>query len=218
MKNRFAHRAKLSENELLTLVDLFAKGETASRIAKVMNLNRNTINRYLKEIRLRIADKCRRDSPFRSVDPIELKPDTSQGPESIANSDIVFGIFMRDGQIYTDIIPDCQHTTLRAIVRGDKDVTALGGLDSQPYDGVADLRCKKHTMISHAKLEDGMTVCLVEGVDVFWEYLKGRMTKFRGVKKTSFELFLKETEFRFNHRSDDLKQLLLGLIQEKPLF
>ncbi|MCY4512646.1 MAG: IS1595 family transposase, partial [Bdellovibrionales bacterium] len=41
--------------------------------------------------------------------------------------------------------------------------------------------------------------------------------KFRGMNKETFYLHLKECEFRFNYREDDLYKLLLKMIRNKPL-
>lgn len=47
MKNKYAHRSKISEAKTRQIVRLFAIDLDASQIAMVTNLNRNTINRYL---------------------------------------------------------------------------------------------------------------------------------------------------------------------------
>jgi len=42
----------------------------------------------------------------------------------------------------------------------------------------------------------------------FWSYAKQRFIKFHGVSKEKFPLYLKEMEFRYNHRNQDLFILL----------
>jgi response regulator of citrate/malate metabolism len=46
------------------ILKLFALDLTALQIAEITNLNRNTINRYLKLTRSLIADFCEQESPF----------------------------------------------------------------------------------------------------------------------------------------------------------
>ncbi len=58
MKNKYAHRSKISEAKTRQIVRLFAIDLDASQIAMVTNLNRNTINRYLAAFRERIACYC----------------------------------------------------------------------------------------------------------------------------------------------------------------
>jgi hypothetical protein len=41
--------------------------------------------------------------------------------------------------------------------------------------------------------------------------------KFRGIHKPNFYLHLKECEFRFNHRHEELYRILLKIFRDKPL-
>ncbi|NMB57298.1 IS1595 family transposase, partial [Candidatus Beckwithbacteria bacterium] len=41
--------------------------------------------------------------------------------------------------------------------------------------------------------------------------------KFRGMNRQLFKLHLKETEFRFNNRNNNLYKLLLKMFRENPL-
>ena len=52
---------------------------------------------------------------------------------------------------------------------------------------------------------------------IFWGIAKTRLSKFRGIRKDKFLLHLKETEFRFNHRKEDLYHLLLEEFRKNPL-
>jgi transposase-like protein len=44
------------------------------------------------------------------------------------------------------------------------------------------------------------------------------LTRFRSLKKESFYLHLKECEFRFNHRGEDLYKVLLKTLRSSLLF
>ena len=57
-KNRYARHARISEYKLRMLVKLFVYGESATRISERMKMNRNSINRYLIQIRERIAESA----------------------------------------------------------------------------------------------------------------------------------------------------------------
>ncbi|MCA9370301.1 IS1595 family transposase, partial [Candidatus Woesebacteria bacterium] len=46
---------------------------------------------------------------------------------------------------------------------------------------------------------------------------KRRMRKQNGVRKDKFLVHLKESEWRWNHRNDDLYKLLLRNLGENPL-
>jgi len=63
-KNKYANRSKISEAKIRQIVKRFSLDLNASQITQITGLNRNTINRYLNEIRARIAEFCERQSPF----------------------------------------------------------------------------------------------------------------------------------------------------------
>jgi transposase len=63
-KNRYARRFKISEAKFRALVKLFALDLEATQIAELANLNRNTVNRFLKAIRGRLAEHSEKQFPF----------------------------------------------------------------------------------------------------------------------------------------------------------
>jgi transposase-like protein len=48
----------------------------------------------------------------------------------------------------------------------------------------------------------------VNGIENFWSFAKRRLPKFNGCAADKFVLHLKECEFRYNHRGEDLFNLL----------
>ena len=67
---------------------------------------------------------------------------------------IVFGIFKRNGHVYTEIIPDARKATPQAVIRGK--VTSESVIHSdgwRGYDGLVDLGYDKHYRIN--KEEEG---------------------------------------------------------------
>jgi len=57
----------------------------------------------------------------------------------------------------------------------------------------------------------------VNGIENFWGIAKTWLVKFRGIRKDTFCLHLKEPEFRFNHRQENLYALLLQKLITNPL-
>ena len=101
-KNRYAKGVKLSERKFRELTKLFSVDLEASKIPKVTGLNRNTVNRHLKEIRKRIAEHCEEQSPFFG----EVEVDEScfgarrfkgRRGRGACSKTIVFRIFQRNG-------------------------------------------------------------------------------------------------------------------------
>jgi len=223
-KNKYIRRSKISEKKFRELLRLFAVDLVASQIAHITGLNRNTVNRYLKEIRLRIAEYCKQSSPLSG----EVEIDESyfgarrikgrRGRGALGKT-IVFGIFRRNGKVYTEIVPNCARKTLQAVIRGRIELESIIHSDGwRGYDGLVDLGYKKHFRVNHGSNEFVQKRSHINGIESFWGYAKTRLGRFRGMSRSTFHLHLKECEFRFNHRGQNLYVLLLKIIMEKPLF
>jgi transposase len=213
-------RTQISRAKFRQILRLFALDLTAVQIAYIANLNRNTVNRYLTIIRRSIAVHCESESPFAGE--VELdesyfgaKRVRGKRGRGARGKTIVFGIFKRNGSVYTEIVPNCSRKTLCAIVKGrvDKGSTILtDGFRS--YDGIVDLGYKKHYRIDHGKNEFAIGTTHINGIEGFWGFAKVRLVKFRGLSKNTFYLHLKECEFRFNYRNQDIYKVLLKITKQ----
>lgn len=224
LKNRFVNRSKISEAKFRELVRYFAADLDASQIALLSGLNRNTVNRYLKAIRERIAEHCELESPLSG----EVEVDESffgarrvkgKRGRGAYGKTIVFGLIKRHGRVYTQIVPDCAKATLQAIIRGKvtyDSVIYSDGLKS--YDGLVDVGYDKHFRIDHGKNEFARGHNHINGIEGFWGVAKTRLAKFRGMSKNTFYLHLKECEFRYNYRSQNLYLNILKFVRARPLF
>ena len=224
IKNKYANRSKISEKKTRQIMELFAHDLNASQISKISGLNRNTINRYLVEIRTRISEYCQLQSPFKGEVEVDesyfgarrIKGKRGRGAQG---KTIVFGIFQRNGKVYTEIVPDCRRSTLQAVIRGRVNIESVIHTDGwRGYNGLVDLGYKKHFRVRHGKNEFVRGKTHINGIESFWAFAKTRLTQFRGVHKTTFTLHLKECEFRFNNRGKNLYKLLLGIVKNNPLF
>lgn len=223
MKNRYAIRSRISEAKFRQLVRLFALDLEATQITILTGLNRNTINRYLRGIRQRIAEYCEAQSPFSG----EVEVDESYfGAKRIKGKrgrgafgkTAVFGIFKRNGHVYTEIVPDCRKNTLQAIIRGRVEIGSIVYSDGwRGYNGLVDVGYGKHLRVEHGRDEFARGRTHINGIEGFWGFAKSRLTRFRGMNKHTFYLHLKECEFRFNHRQEDLYPIILKICRKSPL-
>ena len=63
---------------------------------------------------------------------------------------IVFGLYKRDGKVYTEIVPDAAAHTLQRIIRGHTDINSVIHSDGwRGYDGLVDLVHEKHFRVNH---------------------------------------------------------------------
>lgn len=53
----------------------------------------------------------------------------------------------------------------------------------------------------------------INGIEGYWSYAKHWLYPYRGVPRKYFHLYLAEISYRFNHRQEDLKPLLIGLLR-----
>ncbi len=53
----------------------------------------------------------------------------------------------------------------------------------------------------------------INGIEGFWSYAKHWLYPYRGVPQHYFHLYLAETCYRFNHRNQNLKPVLLALMR-----
>jgi len=120
--------------------------------------------------------------------------------------------------VYTEIVPDCARTTLLAIIRGRIDPDSVIHSDSwRGYNGLVDLGYKKHYRVHHGHNECANGRRHINGIESFWSYAKRRLMKFHGVPGSTFYFHLKEGEFRFNHRNENIYLVLLKLLRKNPL-
>ena len=205
------------------MIRYYALDLSALDIARLSKLNPNTVDRYLLLIRLLLADICEKESTLSG----EIEVDESYfGPRRVrgkrgrgaSGKTPVFGIFLRGGRVYTRIVPDCSKASLQRVIRGKVDLASVIHSDGWAgYDGLVDLGYKKHYRVRHGKNEFAKGKNHINGIESFWSYAKHRLAKFHGIAPEMFYLHLKECEYRFNHRNDNLYAILLELLRNHPL-
>jgi len=222
-KNRYQDRSKFSEAKFRQVVHLFSMDLAATDTAELAGLSVRSTNTIYQRIRVRMAQACAAQSPFAG----ELEADESYfGPKRIrgkrgrgaGSKTIVFGLLKRGNCVYTEIVPDASKATLQAIIRGKVDPNSVIHTDGwRGYDGLVDIGVDRHFRVNHGNNEFVRGSKHVNGIESFWSYAKHRLAQFHGVAKHTFAMHLKETEFRFNHRHDNLYRALLKLLRARPL-
>ena|SRR5438270_5748259 len=222
--NRYYKRSKISERKLRHLLRHFALDLTATDAAQLTRLSRRSMTTIFLKVRERISEECERASPFSSC---EVEVDESyfgarrlrgKRGRGASGKTIVFGIFKRNGCVYTEVVPDCKKATLQANIRGRVMLEAVINSDAlRGYDGLVDVGYSKHFRVNHGDNEFVRGEHHVNGIESFWSFAKRRLQKFNGISARTFYLHLKECEYRFNNRNKDLSRLLLKLLERYPL-
>ena len=222
--NRYYRRSRVAEWKFRSLLRYFALDLTANAVAQLTELSERSVITIFIKIRRRIAEECERQSPFNNgeveVDESYFGPHRVRGKRGrgASGKTIVFGLFKRDDQVYTEIVTNCKKATLQAIIRGRVAIDAVIHSDGwRGYDGLVDVGYSKHYRVNHGANEFANSQSHINGIESFWSYAKRRLQKFNGVPAATFYLHLKECEWRFNHRHGNLYQELLRLLRKYPL-
>ena len=207
---------KLSTFKIKRIISTFSVDINASKAALLLGINRNTINQYYHEFRTAIY--AHQIQEFREIFG-EAEVDESyfgarrkrgfrgklkRGRGTLKQP--VFGIFKRNGHVYTEIVPNCKKVTLQGIIRGKVDPSTIMYSDKwRGYDGLVDVGYGKHFRVNHGENEFSRGSGIhINGIENFWSFTKRRLAKFNGVKK-NFNLHLKESEWRYGRSYGILK-------------
>lgn len=188
---------------------------SARRTAKELGLSYRTVHDKFMQYRYIIANFLHKEFT-RMNGEIEMDESYFGGKRKgkrgrgAYNKAIVFGILERNGKVYTTVVPNVKAKTLMKHI---KEKTKKGSVfytdQFRSYRSL--ILYGKHEKIDHSKT-------LVEynkhinGIEGFWSYAKERFMKFHGIGKHNYYWYLKEMEFRFNHRNDDVFKLLVQLM------
>jgi len=222
MKNRYLKGAHLSERKVRELIKLFSEDLTATQIANITGISRITVNAYFKLIRTHIAKFCEERNPFHFTNGTVTYHASENG--TVASNGTVskksfYGIFKNDETIHTDKIANIDaewmYDWLKGKTEGDRDIIEKYRL--HVYNGIADFNSIRLYRINEAVPGVTRGKSHVDEIDMFWGLLKSRLIKFRGLNSGTLYLHVKETEFRYNYRENDLFELLMEILHKRPL-
>ncbi len=223
MNNRYLKVAHFSEWKFRRLIQCFSLDTPATSAAVLCGLNRNTSQRIYTLLRLRLVDMaCAESRPFTGeveVDESYFGPHRVRGKRGrgAAGKTPVIGLLKRGENVFVSVVKNCSRQELMPVIKGqvlEKSTVYTDGWKA--YAGLV-TNGYKHHRIHHHDNEFARGKNHVNGIESFWSYAKFRFTKLRGVKKEKFLLHLKECEWRFNHRHDNIYLLLLKSCRLKPL-
>lgn len=129
----------------------------------------------------------------------------------------VFGIFEREGRVYTEIVPDNKIPTLRKVIVGKISVESIVITDGwRGYNGLVDVGFDRHFRINKKKQFSNKRGVHINGIESFWSFVKRRFQKFNGVK-AYFNLHLKECEWRWKKTTEEMIAELWNIMKRgKP--
>jgi transposase-like protein len=217
--------AKISNYQLKKIIHHFVVDVSADQTSKLLGFNRNTINRYYMIFRIAVT-LHQRDEFQKFVGLVELDESyfgarrvrgfhgkLKRGRGTLKQP--VFGIFERNGKVYTEIVPNCKKKTLQAVIMGKIDISSAIYSDGwRGYNGLVDVGYDRHFRVNHGKNEFAREGEVhINGIESFWSFTKRRLGKFNGVKMY-FSVHLKECEWRWKRDDGGLEKELMKIVNK----
>ena len=219
--------SKISDYKIKKVLRHFCVDVDATKTAYLLGINRNTINRLYKIFweaiyRSRIetlqaillTKEVEFDEAYFGSKRIRSKVGIHKGGQGTWKRP-VFGVFERNGEVYTELIPDSSRKSLQQVILKRVSPDAVVYSDGwRGYDGLVDVGYSKHFRVNKSKhFSDGKGVH-INGIESFRSFTKRRLSKFNGVK-AHFDLHLKECEWRWKKSEEQMfKELVLLLKRE----
>ena len=223
MKNRYVKQAHISEGIFRKVLKLFCADIPALTAAGLAGLSVQSTQRLYDGLRLRImaltleearpfAGEVEIDESYFGARRVRGKRGRGAGGKTP-----VVGLLKRGGKVFTEIVENCSKQALMPIIKGRVLSEATIYTDGwKSYDGLV-LDGYKHHRIHHHKNQFARGKNHVNGIESFWSFTKLRLAKLRGIRAQYFFLHLKESEWRWNHRHDNLYLILLKNLRSEPL-
>jgi len=219
-------QAKINGRVVNKILSNFCLDIDATRTAKQAGVNRKTVNRIFMFSRLAIfwsRVKRRREMVDGEVEVDESyhgakrkrgfhgKLKRGRG----TNKQPVFGIFERNGEVFTEVVPDCKKKTLQALILGRISRETVVYSDGwRGYNGLVDVGYDKHFRVNHGKNEFSKGGGVhINGIESFWSFTKRRLRKFNGLPTHTFDLHLKECEWRWKKDEKELRKELSRILK-----
>ena len=221
-KNKYYKCSHISEHKFRHLIKCFALDLNAFEAHKIVNISHRSCKVIYGKLRWYIAQFLQENTAATG----ELECDESYfGPRRIKGKKSrgamdrtpVLGILKRGGKVHVEIIKNCSKEEIMPVIQGKilegcrvhtDGWKAYDGLILNGYDGYR---------VYHSANEFARGKGHIHGLESFWSFAKRRLRKFNGISPQTFYLFIKETEFRFNRRKQNLSRVLLKQLRKLPL-
>jgi transposase len=205
---RWINRGSLTCGQWLRVLKLFELEVSTRKVAAQLGVSYNTALKAIDTIRMAILAHAR-DADVLLGGEVELDEAYFGGHRKgtkgrgAAGNVPVFGILEREGQVSVEAVPNVKaQTVLGLTVKKVRRGSIVYTDKYQIYDAL--MFCGyRHLRVDHGK-QFARGRVYINGLEGFWSYAKERIMKFHGVSHHKFPLYLKEMEFRYNHRQNDI--------------
>ena len=198
----------------LQLVHYFSLEIPANKAAKDLQLSYRTVHQQYAKYRQEIVRFLEQESRPLSGE-IECDESYFGGKQKghrgrgAHGKVIVFGMLERQGRILTTLVENVTAGTLLNHIKQHAVKGSVFYTDRfRSYKSLQ--RYGRHIQVDHSTtFVNGINH--INGLEGFWSFAKERLLKYHGISKKHFLFYLKEMEFRYNYRKENLYHLLLKI-------
>ena len=199
---RFLGIGGLSWSQWLRLIDLFAREAPVKETASRLGVAYNTAYKAMDALRQALLAQA--------IDARQIGLTLRLGQNGAGHWPPVFGIMEREDWVFVDLLSDVEAQDLALFKMNFRLKT--GRIGSVVYTGpmrgyLGVVCCGGPGWLSDALSKRDRDIPL-DRTRGFWPFFKERLTRLQGVTAHKFPYYLKEFEFRYNHRNLDMLPLL----------
>ena len=202
---RWISKSQIPFRQWLLLIKYFEAEFSAKQITNKLTISYPTTLKALELLRLAIIANAPDSSSWLDYFYFRAKEWASrQKSKGLIG---VFGIIEQQGQVRIDILKYFPLETLLTLKPKMLRNTKIFYTDEcYPYDALIfhNFKDTHH----YDKKDEPQKTYKINGESDFWSYAKSKILKHRGISLDKFPHYIKELEFRYNHRDHDLFYLL----------
>ena len=211
---RWINKVKLPLRNWLWLIKLFELEISARKASHQLGISYPTAHKAFHLIRQSITTHSRSgesllDGGVETGESYFEKGHRGYGVEKSNTSFPVFGVLERRGLVKVEPLQNFSveallNLTVKTARRGSIVYTDRWG----SYDALIFCGSKRFTVDDGRRLSRS-DIRINNSMEGFWSYTRERMNKFHGVSEEKFPFYLKEMEFRYNHRHGSIFNTLV---------
>ena len=221
-KNKYCKGTHINERKFREIIKCFSLDLNAYETSKITNISYTTCKKIFQKLRIYIYKNLLKNDT--SIGEFELdesyfgaKRVRGKRGRGAAGKTPVFGLLKRDGNVFVQIVKNCSRAELLPIIQGKILEGSTIHTDGwKAYDGLV-LNGYDHYRVYHSHNEFARGKSHVNGIESFWSFTKKRLAKFNGLRDEMFYLHLKESQFRFNNRHENIYVIMLFNLRNKSL-
>jgi len=205
---------KRLRKELLILLG-FVEQRPAYQVTVEYGMSYPTVAKVFRDIRILLYHQCELEGRKLSGK-IEIDDAYFGGKRKgkrgrgAAGKSVVLGMLERDGKVYTKVVETLTAPHLMEIIKAKTRKGSVYYTDTfTSYNSLKQFG--KHLKVNHEKTLVGKNHHHINGIEGFWSYAKHKLYNYRGVSRSNFPLYLKEMEYRFNHRKNNILEDIMKL-------